>query len=73
MVNIFTGQGGSSALGVPYVKTYRDAANLTPARGTVESNVGDIVADLQQGISMMNASETNAEYMNKMGSLCYSS
>ena len=62
--HFITGQGGSSALGVPYVKTYRDAANLTPARGTVESNVGDIVADLQQGISMMNASETNAEYMN---------
>ena len=49
--HFITGQGGAGALGVPYVKTYRDAANLTPARGTVASNVGDIVADLQQGIS----------------------
>lgn len=59
-----TGQGGSSSLGVPYVKTYRDPANLTPARDTVESNVGNIVSDLQSAISMMNSSAVNAEYMN---------
>lgn len=59
-----TGQGGSSSLGVPYVKTYRDPANLTPARDTVESNVGNIVSDLQTAISMMNSSAVNAEYMN---------
>ena len=30
--HFITGQGGSSALGVPYVKTYRDPANLSPSR-----------------------------------------
>ena len=40
--HFITGQGGSSALGVPYVKTYRDPANLSPSRDTVESNVADI-------------------------------
>jgi hypothetical protein len=59
-----TGQGGASSLGVPYVKTYRDASKLTPARDTVESNVGNIVADLQMGISMMNSSAQNSQYMN---------
>ena len=58
-----TGQGGSSALGVPYVKTYRDPANLTPSRDTVASNVADIVSDLQTGISLMDPSATNAQYM----------
>ena len=29
-----TGQGGAGALGVPYVKTYKDPANLSPARDT---------------------------------------
>ena len=42
-----TGQGGAGALGVPYVKTYKDPANLTPARDTAAQNLGDIIADLQ--------------------------
>ena len=47
------GQGGASSLGVPYVKTYKDPANLQPARGTVVSNIGDIAADLTSAIGMM--------------------
>ena len=39
------GQGGANSLGVPYVKTYKDPANLTPARDTVLSNVTDIMSD----------------------------
>ena len=60
-----SGQGGKSSLGVPYVKTYRDPANLSPSRDSVESNVNNIVADIQQGISMMNNTSTDAQYMNK--------
>ena len=51
--HFISGQGGSSSLGVPYVKTYRDPANLSPSRDTVQSNVDNIVADFNQGISMM--------------------
>lgn len=62
------GQGGLQALGVPYVKTYKDPANLQPARGTVASNLGDIVADLNAGISMMNQSFDNStSYMTVAG------
>ena len=63
--HFISGQGGSSSLGVPYVKTYRDPANLTPSRDTVQSNVDNIVADFNQGISMMNSTSDNAQYMNK--------
>ena len=30
-------------LGVPYVKTYKDPANLSPARDTAGANLGDII------------------------------
>jgi hypothetical protein len=63
--HFISGQGGSSSLGVPYVKTYRDPANLTPSRDTVQSNVDNIVADFNQGISMMNSTSDNAQFMNK--------
>jgi hypothetical protein len=63
--HFISGQGGSSSLGVPYVKTYRDPANLAPSRDTVQSNVDNIVADFNQGISMMNSTSDNAQYMNK--------
>tara|TARA_Y200000002_G_scaffold46925_1_gene33929 strand:- start:2186 stop:3604 length:1419 start_codon:yes stop_codon:yes gene_type:complete len=63
--HFISGQGGSSSLGVPYVKTYRDPANLSPSRDTVQSNVDNIVADFNQGISMMNSTSDNAQYMNK--------
>lgn len=63
-----TGQGGAGALGVPYVKTYKDPANLTPARDTAASNLGDIVADLQGAIGLMNdAYNVSTSYMTKMG------
>ncbi|MDB4164405.1 RagB/SusD family nutrient uptake outer membrane protein [Flavobacteriaceae bacterium] len=62
------GQGGASALGVPYVKTYKDPANLEPARGTVVSNIGDIAADLTTAIGMMDDSfNTSSSYMSKAG------
>ena len=63
--HFISGQGGKSSLGVPYVKTYRDPANLSPSRDTVQSNVDNIVADFNQGISMMNSTSDNAQYMNK--------
>jgi hypothetical protein len=63
--HFISGQGGSSSLGVPYVKTYRDPANLSPSRDTVQSNVDNIVADFNQGISMMNSTSDNAQFMNK--------
>ncbi|MDB0023038.1 RagB/SusD family nutrient uptake outer membrane protein [Flavobacteriaceae bacterium] len=66
--HFITGQGGASALGVPYVKTYKDPANLEPARGTVVSNIGDIAADLTTAIGMMDDSfNTSSSYMSKAG------
>lgn len=62
------GQGGASSLGVPYVKTYKDPAFLTPPRDTVGSNVSDIMSDFQTGISMMNSSfNTDSSYMTPSG------
>jgi hypothetical protein len=66
--HFITGQGGAGALGVPYVKTYKDPANLEPSRGTVASNIGDIAADLTSAISMMDDSfNTSTSYMTKAG------
>jgi hypothetical protein len=62
----FVNGGGTSALGVPYVKTYKDPANLAPPRDIVSSNVADIVSDLQTGISLMNDSyNISSSYMNR--------
>ncbi|MFL2591740.1 MAG: RagB/SusD family nutrient uptake outer membrane protein [Flavobacteriaceae bacterium] len=62
------GQGGASSLGVPYVKTYKDPANLLPSRDTVVSNVGDILSDFQTGISMMSSAfDTDSSYMSQAG------
>jgi len=66
--HFITGQGGGASLGVPYVKTYKDPANLTPARGTVGSNVGDIAADLTTAIAMMSQSlDSSSSYMTVAG------
>ena len=68
--HFITGQGGGASLGVPYVKTYKNPDNLTPARDTVLSNLGDINADLTQAITMMGATLPNggdAAYMTKAG------
>ena len=66
--HFISGQGGANALGVPYVKTYKDPANLEPARATVVSNIGDIAADLTSAISMMNDSfNSSTSYMSKAG------
>ena len=66
--HFITGQGGAEALGVPYVKTYKDPAYLEPARATVASNIGDIAADLTTGISLMSDSyNTSTSYMTKAG------
>ena len=62
------GQGGANALGVPYVKTYKDPANLSPTRDTVLSNVTDIMADFQGGIALMNdAYDVSTSYMTPAG------
>ena len=66
--HFITGQGGASSLGVPYVKTYKDPANLEPARGTVASNIGDIASDLTTAIGMMDDSfNISSSYMTKSG------
>ena len=66
--HFITGQGGAGSLGVPYVKTYKNPDNLTPARDTVGSNVGDITADITTAISMMSASlDSSAAYMTVAG------
>ena len=66
--HFITGQGGADALGVPYVKTYKDPAYLEPARATVASNIGDIAADLTTGISLMSDNyNTSTSYMTKAG------
>lgn len=63
-----SGQGGANALGVPYVKTYKDPANLQPSRDSVASNLENIAADITQGISMMNQSfDTSTSYMTVAG------
>ena len=60
------GAGGAGALGVPYVKTYKDPANLSPARGTAGSNLNDIVSDLQGSIQLMSDSyNVSTSYMTK--------
>ena len=66
--HFISGQGGASSLGIPYVKTYKDPAYLTPARGTVVSNIGDIAADLTSAISMMDDSfNVSSSYMSIAG------
>ena len=66
--HFITGQGGAGSLGVPYVKTYKDPANLEPERATVASNIGDIAADLTTAIGLMSDSyNTTSSYMTKAG------
>jgi len=66
--HFISGQGGATSMGVPYVKTYKDADNLEPARDTVGSNIGDIAADLTSAISMMdNSFNSSTSYMTKAG------
>ena len=66
--HFITGQGGAASLGVPYVKTYKDPANLTPARETVGSNVGNIASDLTTAIAMMSQSlDGSSSYMTVAG------
>lgn len=50
------GQGGMNALGVPYVTTFRDSNSLYPSRNTVQENYDNIINDLDNAISLMNAS-----------------
>ena len=67
--HFITGQGGGSSLGVPYVKTYKVPENLSPARGTVGSNVADITADITTGIAMMSGwtQPVSSSYMTLAG------
>lgn len=50
--------GGLSALGVPYVKTFRDPENLFPSRNTVEEVKNMAYEDLDQSLNLM-SSELN--------------
>lgn len=54
------GQGGMNALGVPYVKTFRDPNTLYPSRNTVQENYNEIMNDLNSAIGMMNVSYDNS-------------
>ncbi|WP_336686675.1 RagB/SusD family nutrient uptake outer membrane protein [Chryseobacterium bernardetii] len=54
------GQGGMNALGVPYVKTFRDANNLFPSRNSVQEDYDNIINDLDTAISLMNATYDDA-------------
>ena len=66
--HFITGQGGAASLGIPYVKTYKVPENLSPARGTVGSNVSDIIADIQTGIGLMSQSlDDSSSYMTVAG------
>ena len=47
-----TGQGGLEALGVPYVKTYRDLNQLAPARNKVSEVKQFIYADLDAALPL---------------------
>ena len=53
-------------LGVPYVKTFK-GGNDFPSRDTVDSNVADIMADLQTGFDLMSSDffDASKEFMSK--------
>lgn len=48
--------GGESALGVPYVKTFRDDENLFPSRNTVGEVKETAYADLDEALNLMSES-----------------
>lgn len=56
--------GGMSALGVPYVKTFRDETAMLPARNTVQEVYDFAMADLDQALSLMKPSlDRDAHYL----------
>lgn len=55
--------GGMSALGVPYVTTFRNEDNLLPARNTVQEVYSNAMKDLNDALALMNkANDRNAHY-----------
>lgn len=50
------GQGGMSALGVPYVTTFRKTEDMYPSRQTVQQNYDAIMKDLDSAIQLMDSS-----------------
>lgn len=63
------GTGGMTALGVPYVTTFKDQNSLFPARNTVQEVYTMAQADLDKAISLMNNNLTlrNNNYINTAG------
>ncbi|WP_347217455.1 RagB/SusD family nutrient uptake outer membrane protein [Chryseobacterium sp.] len=62
------GQGGMNALGVPYIKVFRDVNNLYPTRNTVQQNYDEIMKDLDTAINLMDGAgiKTNGHYLTSM-------
>lgn len=56
--------GGLSALGVPYVTTFRDLDQLFPPRNSVQEVRDMAYADLEMAKSLMDDSVGNVEYIN---------
>lgn len=63
-----TGEGGMNALGVPYIKVFRDTNNLYPTRNTVQQNYDDIMKDLDTAINLMDAAgiKNSGHYLTSM-------
>lgn len=67
-----TGEGGMEALGVPYVKTYRDLTKLAPARNKVSEVKQMIYADLDAAIPLY-SSTLDYTIINKQAALAIKS
>jgi len=68
---IFYGQqnvngGGESSMGVPYVTTFRDEANLFPTRNTVGEVKALAYADLEMAQDLMSNGAGDPEFMSEM-------
>ena len=59
-------ENSMTAAGVPYVKTFKDADGLFPARETVQENLNNIMSDLNEAIATMPISLDNysAQFIN---------
>lgn len=67
-----SGEGGMEALGVPYVKTYRDLTKLAPARNKVSEVKQMIYADLDAAIPLY-SSAFDYTIINKQAALAIKS
>jgi len=58
--------GGESSMGVPYVTTFREEANLFPARNTVGEVKALAYSDLEMAQDLMSNGAGNPEFMSEM-------